>query len=1128
MDSSSNSSLPSSSSSTSSSTSVNPPNPPITAQPHDTLSTSADGVNEESITIQAPTTPETSTTPLPTFQSRSRSNSKSRSMTMPRPRTTSTSSSATVSGLRDNHTTTSAADMSKEREKEGVHGAANTGSENGAGSSGPNTSAIANAESDTQKQKQKQQPSRRSTLTSLFRRSRGGNVEGEGINYQEYITQGHGLESIASVNRDGRISLVFEFKDAGDANRVDDDANADVNVNGADEDKMSVKTRGSARTSIKDLDIDTFTVRGHDEVEEFGVDKVEWRESPRMSVVVMIVGSRGDVQPYLALGQQLLKDGHRVRIATHETFRAFVTDAGLEFFSIGGNPQDLMSYMVKNPGLIPGIESLANGDIKRKRKMLAEMIDGCWRACHSPDPKTGQTFAADAIISNPPAFAHVHCAEALGIPLLLSFTMPWTPTASFAHPLVNITSNAGFGLSNYLSYAAADLLTWQGVGDIINTFRTSVLGLEPLTITTGPGFVDRARVPWTYCMSPALVPKPEDWKSHIDVVGFYFLDLASTYEPPPELVKFLNEGPPPVYIGFGSVVVDNPAAMTKIIFDATQQAGVRALVSAGWGGLGGTTIPLHIHILGNVPHDWLFANERVCAVVHHGGAGTTAIGLAKGRPTVVVPFFGDQGFWGNMIHKSGAGPRPIPHRDLTVKRLREAIKFALLPTTKEAAAKLAQSIHDELLSKDGVRRGVDSFYKHLPLLNMRCDLEPTKLAVWWSAEHYLKLSAFAAQVLIDAGLIKGRSLVLHRPKEYHPSDVSTIASTDEAHGLFWSVTHPTGLTEVFQGKPKRERSVSPNPSHGLFNALASLHEGFHDPLSPRQIPRGLDPVSDSSSDESSDNELRSSKSKATTAVTTTPATATVIQPAPRAAKHRHSSSLTDTIFNALVDSAECASENLLGMAKQSTVIFNSVNNVISPKRSSQSEKDRRPSAFSRWKAIQASTGRPQEREIRAIRIACGKEAAKQSTKSQRAHVIKRFHEEVTQTSARRKRFAESIKQAMMGGIGAEEELKDEGATDVVISVPMTASPLGSPISEGHPLDRMVGASYSEPTSRAPSFPTPTFGPIAMMPSTSVMSTHPLSPFVTQPLDGEDDDAVFIREMETALRLSLAHVEPTST
>ncbi|KAF8890234.1 glycosyltransferase family 1 protein [Mucidula mucida] len=505
------------------------------------------------------------------------------------------------------------------------------------------------------------------------------------------------------------------------------------------------------------------------EVKEFAVeeDELEWRRFPSLNIVIMIVGSRGDVQPYIALGKRLIADGHRVRLASHETFRSFVNEHGLEFFDIGGDPADLMSYMVKNPGLMPGMTSLTNGDIPRKRVMLKTMIGGCFEACYAADQKTGKPFAADAIISNPPAFAHVHCAEALGVPLLLSFTMPWTPTTAFPHPLVNVKqTNAEPGLTNYLTYPLAELMTWQGIGDIINEFRKKTLGLGSLNARTGPGVADTLKIPWTYCMSSALVPKPHDWRNHIDVTGFYFLDLASNYSPSADLAGFLAAGPVPIYIGFGSVVVDDPVAMTKTIFEATKQAGVRLLLSSGWaklGQCGDIPLPSHVFILGNVPHDWLFSAGRVAAVVHHGGAGTTAAGLACGLPTLV---------WilGEMIARAGAGPQPIAPEELTndngegVDRLREAIEVLVSHKAKSAAKSMGESIKSE----DGVNKGAESFYKHLPLKNMRCDLDPGRVAVWWSTEQCLKLSAFAAQVLSDAGEINMDTLDLHRPKEYDP------------------------------------------------------------------------------------------------------------------------------------------------------------------------------------------------------------------------------------------------------------------------------------------------------------------------------------------------------------------------
>ncbi|KAF5392333.1 hypothetical protein D9757_001426 [Collybiopsis confluens] len=550
------------------------------------------------------------------------------------------------------------------------------------------------------------------------------------------------------------------------------------------------------------------------EVQEFGVDKAEWMIYPSMSIVIMIVGSRGRRcaavrRPRSTAPARWSSNTNRLS----RNVRSFVTDAGLEFFDIGGNPQELMSYMVKNPGLVPGIESLTNGDIKRKRTMLSTMMEGCWKSCHSSDSRTGRPFIADAIISNPPAFAHIHCAEAMGIPLLLSFTMPWSPTTSFPHPLVNIQrSNAQAGLTNYLSYALADILTWQGIGDIINKFRARTLGLKPLSLKSGASVLDHVKVPWTYCMSPALVPKPEDWKSHIDVVGFYFLDLATDYTPPDDLAAFLAAGDPPV---FGSVVVDDPAAMTNTIIEATKQAN---------GGLGGLSLPPHIFILENIPHDWLFSSGRVSAVVHHGGAGTTAIGLAKGLPTAVVPFFGDQAFWGDMIHKAGAGPEPIPHKELTIENLRDAIQFTQSPGAKDAAKGLARDIQRE----EGVNSGAESFYRHLPLKNMRCDLDPSRLAVWWSTEHCLKLSAFAAQTLIDAKLLQLQSLDLHRPKEYETYKPPSDPLTGGASAIFWTVTHYYGgIAELFYSPVKGIIHTTTAIPEGVMRIVSNVHEGFY-------------------------------------------------------------------------------------------------------------------------------------------------------------------------------------------------------------------------------------------------------------------------------------------------------------
>lgn len=192
-----------------------------------------------------------------------------------------------------------------------------------------------------------------------------------------------------------------------------------------------------------------------------------WAEpwSVKLNVLIQVIGSRGDIQPFIALGNELQKHGHRVRLATHDVFADFVRAAGLEFYAVGGDPSELMAYMVKNPGLIPSMNSLRSGEIQKKRKMVAQVLDGFWNSCIQPDQLTGAPFTADAIIANPPSFAHVHCAQALGIPLHMIFTMPWTTTKEFPHPLANVNLSVGRGeqeTANYLSYDVVEFMTWNG------------------------------------------------------------------------------------------------------------------------------------------------------------------------------------------------------------------------------------------------------------------------------------------------------------------------------------------------------------------------------------------------------------------------------------------------------------------------------------------------------------------------------------------------------------------------------------------------------------------------------------------------------------------------------------------
>ncbi|KAM5345672.1 hypothetical protein ACJ41O_011533 [Fusarium nematophilum] len=340
------------------------------------------------------------------------------------------------------------------------------------------------------------------------------------------------------------------------------------------------------------------------------------------------------------------------------------------------------------------------------------------------------------------------------------FTMPWSSTSAFSHPLANMRNvSDDTALANYISYSVVEWMTWQGLGDIINKWRKSI-DLEEVAMFDGPILAQALKIPFTYCWSPALVPKPVDWP-YIDVCGFFFRK-APDFTPPLDLESFLAAGPPPVYIGFGSIVLEDPDAVVKTILDAVNALGVRAIISKGWSKLSGSASE-NVYWIGDCPHEWLF--RHVVAVVHHGGAGTTACGLRNGRPTAIVPFFGDQSFWGNMVAKSGARPIPIPHTELTTSTLTEAIRCCLSEKAQRAAAEIAARMQSE----QGVQNAVRSFHGQLPLERLRCDILPGQPAVWAfnDSKRSMKLSKTAVEILLSDLSLKEKDFQLYESNPIH-------------------------------------------------------------------------------------------------------------------------------------------------------------------------------------------------------------------------------------------------------------------------------------------------------------------------------------------------------------------------
>ncbi|KAH6785860.1 hypothetical protein C2S51_038315 [Perilla frutescens var. frutescens] len=400
-------------------------------------------------------------------------------------------------------------------------------------------------------------------------------------------------------------------------------------------------------------------------------------------------------------GKPAVEYGHCVRLATHSQFHELVKSAGVDFYPLGGDPRVIIQgYMITK-----NIHLATPREIGTQSKQIRAIMESLLPACTQPDPITGQPFRAHAIIANPPAYGRVDVAEALGVPLHIFFTVPWTPTNAFPHPFIPISQRSG----NWLSYVVVDLLIWWGLRGWINKLRKNKLNLGPIYGFLNTNHVSISHLPTAYMWSPYVLPKPNDWGPLVDVTGYCFLDLGSKYEPSEEFVQWMQNGATPIYIGFGSMPLEDSRSITNIVLEALKSTGQRGIIDRGWGGLGTSDADISedIFMVSDCPHDWLF--PQCYAVVHHGGAGTTAAGLKAGCPTTIVPFCGDQFLWGGIMYQKGVGPAPIPLSQLSVTSLAAAIRFMIQPQVKYRAMELADRIKDE----DGAAAAVDSFHSHL-------------------------------------------------------------------------------------------------------------------------------------------------------------------------------------------------------------------------------------------------------------------------------------------------------------------------------------------------------------------------------------------------------------------------------
>ncbi|RYP18250.1 hypothetical protein DL765_004049 [Monosporascus sp. GIB2] len=433
---------------------------------------------------------------------------------------------------------------------------------------------------------------------------------------------------------------------------------------------------------------------------------LNFKPAQPMKVTCLTIGSRGDVQPYIALCKGLMAEGHKPRIATHLEFKSWIEGHGIEFAPVEGAPAELMRICIQNGTFTWAFLREANSKF---RGWLDELLVSAWTACQG----------SDLLIESPSAMAGIHIAEALGIPYFRAFTMPWTRTRAYPHAFVMPEHKMG-GAYNYFTYLMFDNLFWKATAGQVNRWRAATLGLPPTSLEK----LQPNKVPFLYNFSPSVVAPPLDYSDWIRVTGYWFLDegTASGWTPPDDLRRFIEQaradGKKLVYVGFGSIIVPDPVKLTQEVIDAVLRADVRCVLSKGWSdrldkgdGSGAPAavpevpLPPEIFQIKSAPHDWLFG--QVDAAAHHGGSGTTGASLRAGIPTIVRPFFGDQFFFGARLEDLGVG---ICLRKWGAGAFARALWEA---TNSERMIVRARVLGESIRKENGVDTAIQSIYRDL-------------------------------------------------------------------------------------------------------------------------------------------------------------------------------------------------------------------------------------------------------------------------------------------------------------------------------------------------------------------------------------------------------------------------------
>ncbi|MCC7451931.1 MAG: glycosyltransferase family 1 protein [Anaerolineae bacterium] len=399
-----------------------------------------------------------------------------------------------------------------------------------------------------------------------------------------------------------------------------------------------------------------------------------------VNIVIIAQGTRGDVQPIIALGKGLNRAGYTVRIVAGQNFKGWVEAHGLDF---SGTID--MEAVMQSPTGVAWAEGSANPlkQLQTMKELLHDYGGDMLRGVHQG--AQGADLLISGFVSEPFTQA---ISEKYHIPQIGALLQPYRPTRSGAASLSPIVKRGNSFLNRWMGLLGERLI-WSIASETTNKLRVEQLGLPPHN--TGSYTRAARRIPTMQGFSPSVVPHAPDWGSAVYTTGYWFLDEQQDWQPSEALARFLAHGAPPIYFGFGSMGSSSPQQFVDMVAQALRRTGQRGVISKGWSGAATVDLPDYLFMLDKALHDWLF--PRMAAVVHHGGSGTTAAGLRVGVPTLIIPHMADQPFWGRRVYELGVGATPIPRHKLTVDNLTAALRMLVTdPNIRQAAKTLGERI----------------------------------------------------------------------------------------------------------------------------------------------------------------------------------------------------------------------------------------------------------------------------------------------------------------------------------------------------------------------------------------------------------------------------------------------------